>query len=224
MANTPTVYVICDQNCKFESMTKEQILTAITQAVNEGTISDINTGFVQTIKTINGKGLKFFVGEQSEYEALTAEDKQNLFAIITNDITKEALFTALEELQSKCASLENSLRTGSFVVEKATNAEIAKTLRVYEQGDLIIVRGLYLINACTSGNSTIHTLMLMIEDLERETTALGVHYAGSYGNGVRYNPTTRRIEKTDEAIDIINIIHMPLDLTFVGNELPDGWL
>ena len=91
-------YVMCDSGCKFESMTKEQILTAITQAVNEGTVGNIDTGFSTTIKTVNGKPLKFFFGTQSEYEALTVEERKNLFALITNDTTKEALFSALENL------------------------------------------------------------------------------------------------------------------------------
>ncbi len=113
-------YVVCDMGCKFESMTKEQILTAITQAVNEGTISDIDTGFVQTIKTINGKGLKFFVGTQSEYEGLTAEEKENLFAIITNDTTKDALFNALEEMQKEVESLIGAITPTPALLESKT--------------------------------------------------------------------------------------------------------
>lgn len=102
---TPRVYVICDQNCKFESMTKEQILTAIMQAVNEGTIENIDAGFVQTIKTVNGVPLRFFVGEQSAYDALNDEEKQNLFAIITNDTTKEGILNSIKELQADINTL-----------------------------------------------------------------------------------------------------------------------
>lgn len=119
MAATPTVYVICDQNCKFEGMTKEQILTAIAQAVETGTIGDLDTGFITTIKTINGTPLKFFVGEQAEYDALTAEEKEGLFAIITNDATKAGLLEAIKDLQTNYNELHDSLADGSFVVEKA---------------------------------------------------------------------------------------------------------
>jgi len=121
---TPKVYVLCDANCKWEGMTKEQILTAITQAVNEGTISNIDTGFVQTIKTINGTALKFFVGEQSEYDALTEADKKDLFAIITNDATKEGLLNAIEELQTNLKEVLD----GKRAVPWATNADKAKLL------------------------------------------------------------------------------------------------
>ncbi len=102
-------YVLCEQNCKFESMTKEQILTAITQAVTSGKIRDVDTGFVTTIKTINGKPLRFFVGTQSEYEALT--DKQNLFAIITNDTNKESIEAILEDLQKNVESNAEEIST-----------------------------------------------------------------------------------------------------------------
>ena len=125
MEATPTVYVICDQNCKFEGMTKEQILTAIVQAVENGTIGDIDTGFITTIKTINGTPLKFFVGEQAAYDALTDEEKNNLFAIITNDTTKAGIIATIEELQTNYKELRDGLVDGSFVVAKATSATSA---------------------------------------------------------------------------------------------------
>jgi len=119
---TPKVYVICDQNCKFEGMTKEQILTAIMQAVNEGTIGDIDAGFIQTIRTINGIPLNFFVGEQSAYDALTDSEKENLFAIITNDTTAVGIAEAIEDLQTNYEELFKGLSDGSIIVKKAREA------------------------------------------------------------------------------------------------------
>ncbi len=104
---TPTVYVICDNNCKFESMTKEQIYTAIMQAVETGKISDINTGFVSTIKTITNQPLRFFVGTQAQYNGLAEAAKENLFAIITDDTTKEGIINLLNDLIARATSLEN---------------------------------------------------------------------------------------------------------------------
>lgn len=106
MADTPKVYVICDQNCKFESMTKEQIYTAIIEALETGGISNVDTGFIQTIKTINNVPLKFFVGTQFDYDALSETDKENLFAIISDDTSKAALAVYLEKLRSDIDSLE----------------------------------------------------------------------------------------------------------------------
>jgi hypothetical protein len=69
-------YVFCDMNCKFESMTKEQIITAITQAVNDGTVGDIDAGFITTLKEQNaGKGLTFWLGTTAEYNAIPDAQK-----------------------------------------------------------------------------------------------------------------------------------------------------
>ena len=122
---TPTVYVICDQNCKYEGMTKEQILTAIAQALETGEISDVDTGFVTTIKTISGTPLRFFVGTQSEYDALSEDDKKNLFAIISNDTTKEGLLNSLATLQTDFTEFRDGVLSGAVSVAKATNAETA---------------------------------------------------------------------------------------------------
>lgn len=114
--STPTVYVICDKNCKFEGMTKEQIITAITQAVNEGTVGDIDAGFITTIKTINGVPLQFFVGQQAAYDNLTDAEKKNVFAIITNDTTKEALNAAIDDAATKATNAENTANAASLIV------------------------------------------------------------------------------------------------------------
>ena len=122
---TPKVYVICDANCKFEGMTKEQIITAIVNAVNNGTIGDIDTGFVQTIKTINGTPLRFFVGTQAEYNELTEDERANLFAIISDDATKDGILASIISLSEDVTSLKKR----ADILEKAektnTNA-IAK--------------------------------------------------------------------------------------------------
>ena len=125
MADTPKVYVICDQNCKYESLTREQILTAIMQAVESGTFSNIDAGFVQTIKTINGHALKFFVGEQSEYDTLTEADKAELFAIITNDTTKSGLLDAIATLQTDFYEFKRGIESGAVVVPRASTANKA---------------------------------------------------------------------------------------------------
>lgn len=73
---------------------------------------------VSTIDTINGGRLHFFVGTQTEYESLTAEEKENLFAIITDDKIKDEIFLTLEtlkrdteELKQRVYGLEAKLNT-----------------------------------------------------------------------------------------------------------------
>ena len=68
----PKVYVLCDNSCKYEGMTKEQILTAIMQAVENGEIKDVDTGFITTIKSVGTeKGLSFWFGTEAEFNALS---------------------------------------------------------------------------------------------------------------------------------------------------------
>lgn len=138
MANTPKVFVLCDNNCKYEGMTKEQILTAIMQAVENGEITDINTGFVSTIKTINNVALKFFVGEKAAYDALKEEEKTGLFAIITNDSTKEDFTKLLEEL--KTSTEENKAAIDTINKGALSAVEIKPTAETpIKVGDTITI-------------------------------------------------------------------------------------
>ena len=74
------------------------------------------------VTTIDGQVLKFFVGTKAEYDLLTYEETQGLFAIITDDSTKEELFDKLEELEDEVESLKTNGvpeggGTGGTVVE-----------------------------------------------------------------------------------------------------------
>jgi hypothetical protein len=115
-------YCFCDSNCKYETLNREQILTAITQAVQTGKVGDCDTGFITSVKTINGFPLRFFVGTQSEYESLGETQKRNLFAIITNDTSKEALFNAIKSIREEFETFSKGIAEGRIVVPKATSA------------------------------------------------------------------------------------------------------
>jgi hypothetical protein len=153
-------------------MTKEQILTAITQAVNEGHIGNVDTGFVKTIKTINGAPLQFFVGTQAQYDALTPEQKQNLFAIITNDTTKEGINNALKTLRTDFDEFKSGILNGNVGVPKAENAIYASNLkRDWNKGEVasgtINLRNsgsgvyLFVVGVKANGSTTsIHTSVL----------------------------------------------------------------
>lgn len=127
MADTK-YYCFCDKGCKFETLTKEQIYAAITQAANDGGIGDVDTGFITTIKTINGTPLKFFVGAQSEFELLTEDQKQNLFAIITNDVTKDGLLEMISRVSDEISGLETSLVDGTVVVKNTKNTDFTNAI------------------------------------------------------------------------------------------------
>lgn len=83
-----TYYVLCADNCKFEGMTKEQIITAIANAT--GVIPeaiDVDAAFITKIKEMNAnEQLKFWVGTEAEYNAIS-ELQDNTLYVITNDST-----------------------------------------------------------------------------------------------------------------------------------------
>ena len=82
-------------------------------------------GVATAVRTINDVELGFFVGTLEEYGALTDVEKQNLFAIITDDTSKEEFEKALAELSKNHETLKGSLTDGSLVVAKATSATSA---------------------------------------------------------------------------------------------------
>lgn len=104
-------YVISDDNCKFESLTKEEILAAIVQAIESGEISDVDTGFVTTVKETNHNAdLKFWYGTQTEYNALQTLDP-DMYYIIKDD-------TRLDEIE---AQLIDEMNGYHFVMETVTD-------------------------------------------------------------------------------------------------------
>lgn len=106
MADERKYYVICQNNCKFESMTKEQILAAITQAVETGEIHDVDAGFVTKIKEQNsGKSVTFWVGTTAEYNAIE-QKAVNCFYIVTDDTTADDIKEKINELTEKVEAAE----------------------------------------------------------------------------------------------------------------------
>ena len=83
---------------------------------------DSSTGIISVlgIKTINDVLLRFFVGTQALYDTLTEEQQKDVFAIITDDPTKERIENTLSELSEKVTGAEevvgglvNQLANGS---------------------------------------------------------------------------------------------------------------
>lgn len=143
--STPTVYVFCNENCRHEGMTKEQILTAISQAVENGVIGDVDTGFVTTLKTVNGTYLKFYYGTKADFDALPADQKENVFAIFSNDTIGEDMKSSIEELQETVKDiLEGKQSVGLVRVTTATELE-----RGWTEGTTIPEDGVYQIKVTT---------------------------------------------------------------------------
>ena len=107
MADSNKYYVLRGDKVLEESMTKEQILSAITQAVEGHEIHDVDTGFVEKIKEQkSGANLKFWVGSTAEYNAIQTKDT-NCFYILTDDTQFEDLESDVASLQAAVAQLQS---------------------------------------------------------------------------------------------------------------------
>lgn len=113
-------YVRCETGCIAESMTKEQIMTAIESAISTGEIGDVDTGFITRIKEQNsGAGLSFWVGTSAEYNALDPKIN-NCFYIITDDTTTEDIEAAIEKLKKQIEPIETKINGFNSVLWEGT--------------------------------------------------------------------------------------------------------
>lgn len=104
-------YVVSDDKCFYEGMTKEQILTAITQAISTHQISDVDTGFVTTLKEANqNKPMSFWVGTTAEYNAIE-EKLDDCIYLLTDD-------TELEDLEALIRRSMNVLK-GEIIIDRS---------------------------------------------------------------------------------------------------------
>jgi len=93
-------FCICADDSRHETMTKEQILTAIQQAIETGSVSDIDTGCFTKVKDTNrGSYITFWVGTREQYNEVE-EDEPNCIYIITNDTTTDEILKALASLRT----------------------------------------------------------------------------------------------------------------------------
>lgn len=115
MLDERNVYAQDNAKNNFLTMTKEQILTAILQAVNEGTIGDIDAGFITKLKEMNdGAVIQIWIGTMAEYTALP-ETRPNTLYMFTDDPTLSDIEKAFRDIQDSIKNIKN----GNTVVEKS---------------------------------------------------------------------------------------------------------
>lgn len=108
------VYILDAAANRYEGMTKEQIIVAITQAVNDGTISNIDAGFITKIQEMNKQRvLKWWVGTQAEFNALETKDADTLY-IFTDDPLYQDLLDVQEENEQKFQTLTTNFVNLTF--------------------------------------------------------------------------------------------------------------
>ena len=106
-------YCICDSNCKYPTMTTEQIMAAIQQAAKDGLVYDPDAAVVTKVKELNAeKALTFWVGTKAQYNAVSKKDPY-CYYIITDKSQDEATekataaLTAAEEAKSTATAALN---------------------------------------------------------------------------------------------------------------------
>lgn len=88
-------YCFNESNCKFETMTKEQILAAIAEAAAGGLVFDSDAAFITKVKESNAGGfVTFWAGTQAQYNALQTIDKRCIYVITDSEETKLEYTTA----------------------------------------------------------------------------------------------------------------------------------
>ena len=110
-------YCISEDNCKFPSMTSEQILAAIAEATGN-TPRSVDNAFVTKLKEMNSGGnLTVWIGTSAEYAAIVAADAlvPNRLYITTDDTFESGVNEAIEELRSQIAALSAFLISGDWV-------------------------------------------------------------------------------------------------------------
>lgn len=101
MADTK-VFALDEGKNAYETLTREQITAAIMQAVNEGTIGDLDAGFITKVQEINQKGLlRFWVGSMAEFNALETKDADTLY-LFSDDPT-------VDDIEEAITAVENDL-------------------------------------------------------------------------------------------------------------------
>ena len=99
---------------------------------------------VMAIKTVDGSLLHMFVGTQAEYEKLTEAQKQNLFAIITDDTAKEDFQKDIEGLKdgSVVAGKAASLTAGALTLNSEKKRDIIRFKYAYQAVTMRLIWGL----------------------------------------------------------------------------------
>lgn len=119
MSDGKKYYCFCGSNCKYETMTKEQILAAIAQAVETGSVGDVDTGFITKVKEQNGgSGVSVWVGTRAQYNAI--ENRvQNCLYIITDDTTGDDILKACKNATDVAAEANAAAAEARGLAENA---------------------------------------------------------------------------------------------------------
>lgn len=125
----PTKYVICDTNCKYPALDKEETLSAIQQAIeNGGVVVDPTEPFITKIKDQNtGAAVKLWIGTEAQFNAIETKEENTVYIYPTDFETNVS--DLLGQLRADLTAAEKNIADildGNKKVRHATNADYAK--------------------------------------------------------------------------------------------------
>lgn len=116
-------YCYCESNCKYETLTKEQILSAVEQA-RSGQVIDPNAAYITKVKESNGGGyVTFWVGTQVQFNALVEKDA-NCVYIVTDSTKDDDINNAIAVLQQDVSEKADLVAVEAAFVKKADTKPI----------------------------------------------------------------------------------------------------
>jgi hypothetical protein len=126
---------------------------------------------VIAIKTVNGGILHFFVGTKAEYNALTDDQKKNMFALITDDAEKNAIYNRLTAIEDGTKAVGKAEKVSPSVTETITYCD--------EAGNGV--------DCVLEENSLYHVTVFEVPTGRHKTSF--TLFVGSLGSGVKYPST-----------------------------------
>lgn len=150
-----TYFVICEDKCLFEAMTKEQIYDAIAEATGS-TPTGVDSAFITKIKEQNAnRELKFWVGTQAQYNAI-AEPAIDTFYLITDPTFESDIQVEIAELQTEINALKElkpiDISSSIELSTNNTNVTVVSKKYVYDPANGIV--HYWVILAVTEDTST----------------------------------------------------------------------
>lgn len=127
-------YVLCDDDCRYEGMTKEEILTAIEQALEQGYVSDPDGAIFSKIKEVKaGSSVQMWVGTEAEYNAispipaktasLVRVGDDGVLYICTDDSSLNALYETIANGVYSKAEIDDMLKNVEVDVDSTIEAD-----------------------------------------------------------------------------------------------------
>lgn len=104
--DTTKVYALDEGKNQHETMTREQIVTAIENMEATGSVGDVDDGFISKIKELNNNGLlRFWAGTMAEFNKLEKTEPGVLY-LFTDDPTVDDLENAINAQAQEIDALQ----------------------------------------------------------------------------------------------------------------------